>query len=247
MQPERVDVVVIGAGGGGAALTWRLASRGVGWCASSRATGTALRVRVGADHFEVQLRRGTTASSRRRGIGRGLPDRTAGDGPPTWSCGTAWAAARCTGRVTFRASIHPTSAFTASMGSPMTGRSPTDLEPFYDLNDRNVGVSGSPGIRRTREPLARRRRCRSAPARRWSEASRTGLALVALRQRDPLARLRRPQRLRQPRPLQLRLRAESARRPPTYLLAESASRRRAHLGAGQGNHGGRRWPRQGRD
>jgi len=28
MQPDRVDVVVIGAGAAGAALTWRLASRG---------------------------------------------------------------------------------------------------------------------------------------------------------------------------------------------------------------------------
>ena len=86
-----------------------------------------------------------------------------------------------------------------------------DLQPFYDLNDRNVGVSrASPAIRQTRGYCrARRLPCRSAlPERRVYAASRSSAGTWwpsdnAILSRDHDGRLG----PRQPRPLQFRLRA----------------------------------------
>ena len=251
MRADRADVVVIGAGAAGAALTWRLATRGVAVvCLEQGDWLRPSRFRVRADEFRgAAPARPLRPASRQCGSG---PRTTRSSPPvparPTWSCGTAWAAARSIGKATFRASIRPTSASASSTASPTTGRSAyADLEPFYDLNDANIGVSGVTGdpANPRRSPRDRRRPCRSAaPAsRRRPRLREAGLALVAVRQRHPLARLRRPHRLRQSRPLQLRLRAQGQSLRRRHLLAESAQRRREAptQGAREGNHRRRRW------
>ena len=100
MQPDRVDVVVIGAGAAGAASTWRLASRGVRVVCLEQGDWLRPSDRVRTNEVRGQLRRGDNSlfpayeASARRTIRSSPPERDR----PIWSCGTAWAAARCMGR-----------------------------------------------------------------------------------------------------------------------------------------------------
>ena len=83
MRADRADVVVIGAGAAGAALTWRLASRGIAVVCLEQ--GDWLRPSQFASeqtNYEVQLRRGNLGlfpAVRRRP--EDYPIVTAGAGP----------------------------------------------------------------------------------------------------------------------------------------------------------------------
>ena len=161
MQPERVDVVVIGAGAAGAALTWRLASRGVrvvcleqgDWHPPSEFASEQTR-------FEVQLRRGDDSllpATRHRP--EDYPIVTAGAGPTDmvmWN-GVGGSTVHWEGHFP---RLHP-SDFRAHRLDGVADDWPigfSDLEAFYDLNDRNVGVSGISG-----DPANPRRSARQAP------------------------------------------------------------------------------------
>jgi choline dehydrogenase-like flavoprotein len=64
------------------------------------------------------------------------------------------------------------------------------LEPFFSINDRMMGVSG---LATTPDTPTTNRRCRRyhsvRPATSWLPASKSLMALVALRQRHPVARV----------------------------------------------------------
>jgi choline dehydrogenase-like flavoprotein len=97
------------------------------------------------------------------------------------------------------------------------------LEPFFAENDRMMGISGLAGD--PAYPPERGRRCRRC---RWAAGeamargfNAAGLALVAVRQRDRHAGLRRRARLHQPGPLHGRLRPGRQEQHRHHLLAEA--------------------------
>ena len=222
---------MIGSGAAGAALTWRLASQGATVVCLEQ--GDWLR----PDDFaserhdcEASLRRGRYAllpGARRRP--EDYPVTTAGDGPSDivmWN-GVGGSTVHWEGHFP---RFHP-SDFAVRRLDGVADDWPiayTDLEPFYDINDAMIGVSGLAGdpANAPRAP-AHHAAAAARPIRRsaGSRLREARLALVAVRQCDHLARLRRPHRLRQPRPLQLRLPAEGEGVGRRRLLAEGDRRR----------------------
>ena len=161
MRADRADVVVIGAGAAGAALTWRLASRGIAvvcleqgdWLQPSHFASEQT-------NYEVQLRRGNLGlfpAVRRRP--EDYPIVTAGAGPTDmvmWN-GVGGSTVHWEGHFP---RLHP-SDFRVRRLDGVADDWPiayADLEPFYDLNDRNVGVSGVTG-----DPANPRRSPRATP------------------------------------------------------------------------------------
>ena len=161
MRADRADVVVIGAGAAGAALTWRLASRGIAVVCLEQ--GDWLRPSQFASeqtNYEVQLRRGNLGlfpAVRRRP--EDYPIVTAGAGPTDmvmWN-GVGGSTVHWEGHFP---RLHP-SDFRVHRLDGVADDWPiayADLEPFYDLNDRNVGVSGVTG-----DPANPRRSPRATP------------------------------------------------------------------------------------
>jgi choline dehydrogenase-like flavoprotein len=161
MQPDRVDVVVIGAGAAGAALTWRLASRGARVaCLEQGDWHRPSEFASARTTFEVQLRRGDHSlfpAVRQRP--EDYPIVTAGAGPTDmvmWN-GVGGSTVHWEGHFP---RMHP-SDFRVHRLDGAADDWPigfSDLEAFYDLNDRNVGVSGITG-----DPANPRRSARQTP------------------------------------------------------------------------------------
>ena len=163
--------------------------------ATSRRSGTTARRRCGAA--------GTRCSPGDRRRPEDYPVTTAGDGPSDivmWN-GVGGSTVHWEGHFP---RFHP-SDFAVRRLDGVADDWPiayTDLEPFYDINDAMIGVSGLAGdpANAPRAP-AHHAAAAARPIRRsaGSRLREARLALVAVRQRDHLARLRRPHRLRQPR------------------------------------------------
>ena len=104
------------------------------------------------------------------------------------------------------------------------------LEPYFDLNDRMMGVAGITGDPALSPEVAAADAADPARHARGHDGARLRsprLALVAVRQRHPHARLRRPPRLHQLRPLRPRLPDRGEGEHRRHLLAEGAGVRRA--------------------
>lgn len=161
MQAERVDVVVIGAGAAGAALTWRLSSRGVRVVCLEQGDWHRPSEFVSArTTCEVELRRGRSSLFPAvRNRPEDYPIVTAGAGPTDmvmWN-GVGGSTVHWEGHFP---RFHP-SDFRAHRLDGVADDWPIsyrDLEAFYDLNDRNVGVSGVTG-----DPANPRRSERQTP------------------------------------------------------------------------------------
>src|SRR5450759_2771276 len=97
------------------------------------------------------------------------------------------------------------------------------LEPFYALNDRQMGVPGLPAARTASAACSDRPRRRDHGTR--VQCAR--LALVALGHRDRHPRVRRPRSVREPGAVQGRVRAGRQGERRHHLLAARAARRRA--------------------
>lgn len=167
------DVLVIGAGAAGAALTWRLASQGArvvcleqgDW---HRPSGFASE----RTDFEIALRRGPHSfSPNDRKRPEDYPITTAGDGPAfmiMWN-GVGGSTVHWEGHFP---RLHP-SDFRAHAMDGVGADWPiaySDLEPYYDLNDANIGVSGLAG-----DPANAPRSARQTPP---LPLGRSGEALV---------------------------------------------------------------------
>ena len=173
MALPRVDVVVVGSGAAGAALTWRLASLGAS--VTCLAQGDWLRPDDFASErhdFEVSLRRGRHAlmpNDRRRP--EDYPVTTAGEGPAQivmWN-GVGGSTVHWEGHFP---RFHP-SDFAAKRLDGVGDDWPIsygDLERYYDLNDSHIGVSGLAG-----DPANAPRKERSMPP---LALGRSGEALV---------------------------------------------------------------------
>lgn len=148
MSAARVDVVVVGSGAAGAALTWRLASLGA--TVTCLEQGDWLRLDDFASErqtFEVSLRRGShTFNPNDRKRREDYPVTTAGAGPTQiamWN-GVGGSTVHWEGHFP---RLHP-SDFAVHRLEGVAENWPlsyADLEPYYDLNDRNIGVSGLVG------------------------------------------------------------------------------------------------------
>ena len=148
MRAEPADVVVIGAGAAGAALTWRLASQGARVVCLEQ--GDWHRPGAFASErtdFEAQLRRGNeTFMPNDRKRPEDYPITTAGDGPAfmvMWN-GVGGSTVHWEGHFP---RLHP-SDFRAHQTDGVGADWPIsygDLERYYDLNDTNIGVSGLVG------------------------------------------------------------------------------------------------------
>lgn len=148
MAGEPADVVVIGAGAAGAALTWRLATQGARVVCLEQ--GDWHRPSAFASErrdFEAQLRRGTeTFMPNDRKRPEDYPITAAGDGPAfmvMWN-GVGGSTVHWEGHFP---RLHP-SDFRAQQLDGVGGDWPIgyrDLERYYDLNDANIGVSGMTG------------------------------------------------------------------------------------------------------
>jgi choline dehydrogenase-like flavoprotein len=145
---DAADVVVVGAGAAGAALTWRLAQRGARVvCLEQGDWAQPEDFASARTDFEVSLRRGPHSllpSQRRRPedyplVGVGIePDQIAmhngvGGGTVHWEAHFP--------------RFHPSDFRVRGLDAvaddwPIGYR---DLEPYYDLNDRMMGVSGLAG------------------------------------------------------------------------------------------------------
>ncbi len=173
MSDARVDVLVIGSGAAGAALTWRLSSLGA----------TVLCLEQGDWHrpddfaserheFESSLRRGRdTFNPNDRRRHEDYPVTTAGAGPTQiamWN-GVGGSTVHWEGHFP---RFHP-SDFRVRQLDGVADDSPisyADLERFYDLNDSMIGVSGLSG-----DPANPRRAARTAPP---MPLDRSGAAVV---------------------------------------------------------------------
>jgi len=173
MSAARVDVVVIGSGAAGAALTWRLASLGAAVICLEQ--GDWLRPYDFASQrqeFEVSLRRGShTFSPNDRRRREDYPVTTAGDGPTQigmWN-GVGGSTVHWEGHFP---RFHPSDFGTRRLDGVAEDwpLSYADLEPYYDLNDSNTGVSGLAG-----DPANPPRAARATPP---LPLGRSGEALV---------------------------------------------------------------------
>jgi choline dehydrogenase-like flavoprotein len=157
----RVDAVVIGSGAAGAAVSWRLATRGASVVCLEQ--GDWLRPGDFASErhdFEVQLRRGSqTFSPNDRRRREDYPLTTAGAGPTQivmWN-GVGGSTVHWEGHFP---RLHPSDFAVHRLDSVAADwpLSYADLEPFYDLNDSMIGVSGLAG-----DPANPRRAARTTP------------------------------------------------------------------------------------
>jgi choline dehydrogenase-like flavoprotein len=169
----RVDVVVIGSGAAGAALSWRLASRGASVVCLEQ--GDWLRpadFASGRQDFEVSLRRGRhTFNPNDRRRREDYPVTTAGAGPTQiamWN-GVGGSTVHWEGHFP---RLHPSDFAVRRLDDAADDWpiSYADLEPFYDLNDSMIGVSGLAG-----DPANPARSPRTAPP---LPLGRSGEALV---------------------------------------------------------------------
>ena len=114
------------------------------------------------------------------------------------------------------------------------------LEPFYDENDRMMGVSGLAGdpAYPPHEPMMPPLPLGKSGATLGARAEQAWLALVAVGQRDRLGGLRGPREVHQSRPLHLGLRAGRQGEHRHHLLARRHPRRRraAHALPGARDH-----------
>ncbi len=173
MTAARVDVVVIGSGAAGAALSWRLASRGASVVCLEQ--GDWLRpadFASGRQDFEVSLRRGRhTFNPNDRRRREDYPVTTAGAGPTQiamWN-GVGGSTVHWEGHFP---RLHPSDFAVRRLDDAADDWpiSYADLEPFYDLNDSMIGVSGLAG-----DPANPARSPRTAPP---LPLGRSGEALV---------------------------------------------------------------------
>ena len=173
MAADRVDVVVIGSGAAGAAVTWRLATSGASVLCLEQGDWLRPDAFASEQHeFEASLRRGQYAflpNDRKRP--EDYPVTTAGDGPTNivmWN-GVGGSTVHWEGHFP---RFHP-SDFAVRRLDDVAEDWPisyADLEPFYDANDSMIGVSGLVG-----DPANAPRRPRSTPP---LALGRSGEALV---------------------------------------------------------------------
>ena len=202
---DRTDVLVIGAGASGAAVAWRLADAGIGVVCLEQGDWVDARA---YPHWQPdwELHRHTdwSAEPNVRRLPQDYPvnDRASAISPLMYNAVGG-------------STIHWSAHFPRFRPSDFRVRSldgvaddwPIDyatLEPYFDLNDRLMGVAGITG-----DPAYPPKSPRQTPpipldtlgvtiAARLRAAR---LALVAVRQRHPHARVRRPPSLRELRPL----------------------------------------------
>jgi choline dehydrogenase-like flavoprotein len=148
MAADRADIAVIGAGAAGAALTWRLATRGARVvCLEQGDWHRPAAFASGRPRGEAQLRRGSESlfpNVRRRR--EDYPIVTAGDGPTDmvmWN-GVGGSTVHWEGHFP---RMHPSDFRTRRLDGvgddwPLAY---ADLEKYYELNDTMVGVSGLSG------------------------------------------------------------------------------------------------------
>ncbi|HEU4690802.1 MAG TPA: GMC family oxidoreductase [Vicinamibacterales bacterium] len=172
-RQDRADVVVIGSGAAGAALTWRLATRGASVVCLEQ--GDWLRPGDFASErhdCEASLRRGPyTLFPNDRGRPEDYPVTTSGAGPSAvvmWN-GVGGSTVHWEGHFP---RFHPSDFAVRQLDGvaddwPITY---ADLEPFYDVNDSMIGVSGLAG-----DPANPRRSARTTPP---LPLGRSGEALV---------------------------------------------------------------------
>ena len=173
MPRDRADVVVIGSGAAGAAVAWRLASRGAQVVCLEQGDWLRPGDFASEQHeFEASVRRGRHAllpNDRKRE--EDYPVTTGGDGPCNivmWN-GVGGSTVHWEGHFP---RLHP-SDFAVRRLDDVAEDWPisyADLEPFYDANDRMIGVSGLAG-----DPANPPRAPRSTPP---MPLGRSGEALV---------------------------------------------------------------------
>ena len=145
----RVDVIVIGSGAAGAALTWWLAERGANvTCLEQGTWAPAHDLPSSRNDFEVSLRRGPHCfTPNERARKEDYPLVTSGDIEPmqiAMANGVGGGTVHWEGHFP---RLHPSDFRTRSLDSvgddwPISYR---ELEPWYDLNDSRIGVSGIAG------------------------------------------------------------------------------------------------------
>jgi choline dehydrogenase-like flavoprotein len=145
---DRVDVLVIGSGAAGAALTWRLATHGASVLCLEQGDWLRPDDYVSERHdFEASLRRGaSTLSPNDRRRREDYPVTTAGAGPSNivmWN-GVGGSTVHWEGHFP---RFHPSDFAVRGLDGVADDWpiSYADLEPFYDVNDRMIGVSGLVG------------------------------------------------------------------------------------------------------
>src|SRR6266508_3589961 len=148
MAAERADVVVVGSGAAGAAVTWRLAERGASVvCLEQGDWARPEEFGSNRTDFEVSLRRGRfTFSPNDRRRPEDYPVTTEGLRPSQIAMfnGVGGGTVHWEGHFP---RLHPSDFRVRSLDGvgddwPIRYQ---DLEPYYDLNDRQTGVSGLAG------------------------------------------------------------------------------------------------------
>ncbi len=173
MSLKPVDALVIGSGAAGAAVSWRLASRGASVvCLEQGEWHRPADFASERSDFEVSLRRGSRSfNPNDRQRREDYPVATAGSGPTQiamWN-GVGGSTVHWEGHFP---RLHPSNFATHRLDGvahdwPVSYR---DLEPFYDLNDSIIGVSGLAG-----DPANPKRPTRTVPP---LPLGRSGEALV---------------------------------------------------------------------
>jgi len=164
MATERPDVVVVGSGAAGAALAWRLVERGASVVCLEQGDWARPNDFVSnRPDFEVSLRRGrSTFSPNDRRRPEDYPVTTKGLRPSQIAMfnGVGGSTVHWEGHFP---RFHPSDFRVRSLDGvaddwPIRYE---DLEPYYDLNDRHIGVSGlagdpanPPRLERPMPPLA---------------------------------------------------------------------------------------------
>ena len=197
MTTEPADVVVVGSGAAGAALTWRLSRHGAKVVCLEQGDWVS-RDALPSSQREVEtfLRRGRSSfSPNTRRLPQDYPVATEGISPAQILMfnGVGGTTIHWEGHFP---RFHPADFRVRSLDGvaadwPLRYE---DLEPYYDLNDRMMGVSGLAG-----DPANPPRAARPFPAMGLGERGEVvarlreaRLALVAFGQRCPLSRLRGP-------------------------------------------------------
>ena len=230
-RDDRVDVLVIGAGAAGAAVVWMLARAGVGVVCLEQGDWVDPRAYPHwATDWELHRDTDWNAEPNVRRLPQDYPVNDAGSpiAPLMYNAVGG-------------STIHWSAHFPRFRPSDFRVRSldgvaddwPIDyatLEPFFDLNDRMMGVAG------------RRRRPRVSPEVAAADAAGAaghagrddgpglrspGLALVAVGQRHPHAGVRRPPGVHQLWTVRSRLSDRRQGEHRHHLLAQGAGRRRA--------------------
>ena len=199
---EPVDVLIIGAGASGAAVAWSLAE--------TRMKILCLEQGDWMNPSELPQHRPRLGSATAERLRTPIP--TAARAPPTIRSTTTNSPIQVVnfngvggGTILYAGHFprfHP-SDFRVRTLDGVADDWPIDyatLEPFYDENDRMMGVSGlagDPGLSaaRTHDAAAAAGQVRHSARARPEQAR---LALVAVRQRDRVGGLRRPRELHQP-------------------------------------------------